>query len=214
MTSFSPLPESRRPTRPPGDGWLTGPNEDWHTASQPTVPSRQPPAPTPGPAQGPQPGVPWHDQALAARPEPASGQPDYPAGAGIADPLPATVQVRRPVRDGDEAWAMLGYLGVPFVSILAPLAVFLVRGRGSDYVRQHATQALNLSITIALYNICAVIVAGMLALDAVGVALLIAVPAALVLWLVALAYLVRAAVRASLGEFYQLPRWICATIAR
>jgi uncharacterized Tic20 family protein len=109
---------------------------------------------------------------------------------------------------------MLSYLGVPFVSILAPLVVFVVRARSSDYVRQHATQALNLSITIALYNICAVIVAGMLALDAVGVALLVAVPAALVLWLVALAYLVRAATQASLGEFYQLPRWICATIAR
>jgi uncharacterized Tic20 family protein len=118
------------------------------------------------------------------------------------------------VHDGDEAWAMLGYLGVPFVSILAPLTVFLVRARSSDYVRQHATQALNLSITLVLYNICALILAGMLALDAVGAALAIAVPAALVLWLVTLAYLARAAVRASVGEFYQLPRWLCATIAR
>jgi uncharacterized Tic20 family protein len=121
--------------------------------------------------------------------------------------------ISRPVRDGDEAWAMLGYLGVPFISVLAPLTVILVRARSSDYVRQHAIQALNLSITLALYNFCALIVAAMLSLDAVGVALAVAVPAALVLWLVTLAYLVRAAMRASLGGFYRLPRWICATIA-
>jgi uncharacterized Tic20 family protein len=131
------------------------------------------------------------------------------ADAGDQDPD----AISRPVRDGDEAWAMLGYLGVPFISVLAPLTVILVRARSSDYVRQHATQALNLSITLALYNFCALIVAAMLALDAVGVALAVAVPAALVLWLVTLAHLVRAAMRASLGEFYRLPRWICATIA-
>jgi uncharacterized Tic20 family protein len=109
---------------------------------------------------------------------------------------------------------MLGYLGVPFISVLAPLAVFLFRARGSAYVRQHATQALNLSITLLLYNICVLILGGILALDAVGAALMIAVPVALVLWLAALAYLVRAASRASVGGFYPLPRWICATIAR
>jgi uncharacterized protein len=109
---------------------------------------------------------------------------------------------------------MLCYLGVPFVSVLAPLAVLILRARSSGYVRQHATQALNLAITIALYNVCAVIAAGILALVAVGVALEVAGPAALALWLAALAYLMRAAAQASLGEFYQLPRWICATIAR
>ncbi|HEY5015805.1 MAG TPA: DUF4870 domain-containing protein [Streptosporangiaceae bacterium] len=167
MTSFSPLPEPRRPAAPAGGGgWFTGPGEDWHTAPRPAVPA----------------------QSAAA--------------------------ARGPVRDGDEAWAMLCYLGVPFVSVLAPLAVLILRARSSGYVRQHATQALNLAITIALYNVCAVIAAGMLALVAVGVALEVAGPAALALWLVALAYLMRAAARASLGEFYQLPRWICATIAR
>jgi hypothetical protein len=109
---------------------------------------------------------------------------------------------------------MLGYLGIPFVSAMAPLAVYLVRARSSGYVRQHATQALNLSITMLLYNTCALILAGILSLDAVSVALLIVVPVLLALWLAALAYLVRAAVRASLGEFYALPAWICATIAR
>ena len=107
---------------------------------------------------------------------------------------------------------MLGYLGVPFVSFLAPLAVSLIRGPGSGFVREHARQALNLSVTLALYNLCALILGAMLALDEVGVALAIALPAVLALWAVTLAYLVRAAVAASLGEFLELPRWLCATI--
>lgn len=107
---------------------------------------------------------------------------------------------------------MLAYLGVPFISVLAPLAVYLLRARSSDFTRRHATQALNLAITLLLYNICVLILGAMLSLDTIGVALSIAVPVALVLWLVTLVVLIRAAVRASLGGFYPLPRWLCATI--
>jgi uncharacterized Tic20 family protein len=117
-------------------------------------------------------------------------------------------------RDGDEAWVMLGYLGVPFVSFLAPLAVYLARGRQSPFARQHAAQALNLSITLLLYNLCVLILAGILALDSVGVALLVAGPVVLALWLAALYFLTRAALSASRGEFYAFPRWICATVTR
>jgi uncharacterized Tic20 family protein len=117
-------------------------------------------------------------------------------------------------RDGDEAWAMLGYLGVPFVSILAPLAVYLTRARHSRFARQHATQALNLSITVLLYNLCVLILAGIMAADNVGAALLVAGPVALALWLAALYFLTRAAMSAGRGQFYALPRWICAAITR
>jgi uncharacterized Tic20 family protein len=119
-----------------------------------------------------------------------------------------------PQGGGDAAWAMAGYLGVPFVSVLAPLAVYAGRGRRSPYARAHARQALNLSVTLLLYNLCALIAGGMLALDAVGVALVIALPAALALWLAALAYLMRAAAAAGGGGFYRLPGWLCATIVR
>lgn len=107
---------------------------------------------------------------------------------------------------------MLAYLGVPFISVLAPLAVYLLRARRSAFVRRHAVQGLNLGITLLLYNICVLIMGVMLSLDSVGVALMIAVPVALVLWLVTLVFLIRAAIRASAGGFYQLPRWMCATI--
>jgi uncharacterized Tic20 family protein len=126
------------------------------------------------------------------------------SGEGPGTPLPA--------RDGDEAWAMLAYMGIPFFNFVAPLAIRVGRSAGSPYLRLHATQALNMAITLALYNICALILFGVLAVDAVSAALEIALPLAVALWLVALLYLVRAAVRASLGEFYQFPRWICATV--
>jgi uncharacterized Tic20 family protein len=132
-----------------------------------------------------------------------SFSPDWRAGPGVT-----------PHRDGDEAWAAVGYLGVPFVSVLAPLAVYAARARNSGYARAHARQALNLSVTLALYNLCAVIVAAMLALDTIGTALAIALPAVLALWLVTLAYLVKAAAAASAGRFYRLPGWLCATIGR
>jgi uncharacterized Tic20 family protein len=206
-----------------GAGIIGG--EDWQQlpgppGAAPSLLGRETPGP-PGPEAARLPGP----EAARSWPGPAGDWLDpadnwselggnEPESAGEQPGDRAADAISSPVRDGDEAWAMLSYLGVPFVSILAPLAVILVRARGSDYVRQHATQALNLSITLALYNICALIMAGMLALDAVGVAVAVAVPAALVLWLVTLSYLVRAAMRASIGEFYRLPRWICATIAR
>jgi uncharacterized Tic20 family protein len=109
---------------------------------------------------------------------------------------------------------MLCYLGVPFISALSPAAVWLVRARGSAFVRQHARQALNLAITLVLYNCCAAILAGVLALDTVGVALAIALPVTLALWLIALAHLARAARAASRGEFRELPAWLCATLVR
>jgi len=113
-------------------------------------------------------------------------------------------------RDGDEAWAMAGYLGVPFVSVLAPLAVYAARAPRSTFARAHARQALNLSVTLALYNACALIGGAVLALASVPAALLIALPATLALWLAALACLVRAGAAAGRGRYYQLPGWLCA----
>jgi uncharacterized Tic20 family protein len=205
----------------PADG-QDGPGSQSASWVEPAFPPGSWEEPAAGPASWDQPAAPpgsWEEPAappaggwdgLAGQPEAAGG--DWPEPAGDLPAQPP--EISRPARDGDEAWAMLGYLGVPFMSILAPLTVYLVRARSSDYVRQHATQALNVSITLVLYNVCALILAGMLALDTIGTAVLIAVPLTVVLWLVTLSYLLRAAVQASMGGFYQLPRWLCATIAR
>ncbi len=121
-----------------------------------------------------------------------------------ADPEPA----------GDERWAMLSYIGVPFLSFLMPLTIRLARGRGPGFVRDQATQALNLSVTGLLYAFCALLLGGILALDSIIVALLIAAPVATALWIAMLVYVVRAAAAASRGRYLQIPAWICATMWR
>ena len=108
---------------------------------------------------------------------------------------------------------MLGYLGVPFLNFLPPLAVYLMMRR-SPAVRQHAAQALNLTITVLLYEVSLLIFGGLLALDTVATSLLIITPLLAALWLAALVYLVLAAISASRGEFRAIPGWLCATIVR
>jgi uncharacterized membrane protein len=108
---------------------------------------------------------------------------------------------------------MLCYLGVPFLGFLAPLAFYLASRRAPE-VRWHAVQALNLWFTVLLYTICALIIGTMLALDTLGIALIIVTPLAIALWLVALRFLIRAAVMADRGDRYQIPPWLCATVFR
>ena len=78
----------------------------------------------------------------------------------------------------------------------------------------HAAQALNVWLTWLLYNISALIVGGLLALDSARVALTVVLPLAATLWLVTLAYLIRAARLASQGREYALPRWLCSRMIR
>jgi uncharacterized Tic20 family protein len=92
-----------------------------------------------------------------------------------------------------------------------PLCIYLAKRR-APYVRMHAAQALNLAITVLLYNISALIFGGLLALDEIGVAVGIVAPLLICLWLTALFYLVRAAVAAGRGEYRVIPRWLCATL--
>jgi len=114
---------------------------------------------------------------------------------------------------GDERLATLSYLGVPFLGPLVPLVIYLSKGRSSAYTRRHAVQALNLSITTLLFAVCVLILGTMLALDSIVVALIVAVPLAVALWLSTLAYVIVAGSSANRGDYYSIPSWICASIA-
>jgi uncharacterized protein len=109
---------------------------------------------------------------------------------------------------------MLSYLGVPFLGPLVPLAVYLLKMRASGYVRRHSAQALNLSITTLLYTVCALILGTVLALDNIVVALIVAVPVAVALWLITLGYVIVAGSAANRGDYYPIPAWLCATVVR
>lgn len=131
-------------------------------------------------------------------------RPMQPAAQIEADPPPgADPAGRREVHR-----AMLAYLGVPFTLCLLPLALYLGSLRGHSFARWHAGQALNVAVTALLYTVCGLIVAGVLALDSVQVATLVAVPLVAVLWISVLVVLVRVASAASRGERQPAPRWL------
>jgi uncharacterized Tic20 family protein len=189
----------------PGRQWQTGPGEQWQTAAQQRW-QDQAAEQQPGPVREPVTARElWagrlRDQAPASEPPPG-GPRDLASGPADAD-APRAGRL-----------AVLSYLSVPFLGFLPPLAVYLITPRTSALARRHATQALNLSLTVLVYNICALILGGLLALDSVGVAVLIIVPLLAALWIVSLVYLVLAGTAASRGGYYQIPGWICATLVR
>jgi len=141
----------------------------------------------------------------------ASRAPARPAARGAAPRVPPG-----PGRAGppDVGWAMLGYLTVPFSGFLVPLAVYLTSLRRSRWLRAHSAQAVNLWLTVLLYELSAAIIGAMLVLDSPAVALAVVVPLVAALWLTALAFLVRAAVAARRGETYTFPRWLCTPMVR
>lgn len=114
----------------------------------------------------------------------------------------------------EELLAAAGYLGVIFFLFVPPLVIYLARRRSSDYLRYHAARAVNVAVTIILFDLSAAIVGAVLSLDAVPVGLAVAVPVATAVWLVVVVFLVRAALAAARGEPYELPDWLCVRALR
>ncbi len=119
---------------------------------------------------------------------------------------------RRPTGTDGRRAAALGYLTVPV--FVVPLVIYLSERRGRRPARRHAAQALNVWFTGALYDLSAVIMGAMLALDSPRVALIVFAPLVAARWLVTLAYLVRAAHAASRGAAFTFPAWLCVRVAR
>ena len=191
-----PLAEDGFPA--PDGRWHTGPLDPWQTGPQGRVRAG---------GRWPATRAPWPGQAsdLPARlPERGTGEQVM-----VAAPEPGGA-----VESGDERLATLSYLSVPFLGPVVPLVVYLIKKRASAYVRRQSVQALNLSITALIYTFCALIVGAMLALDSITVALIFVVPLAVALWLVTLSYVILAASRASRGDYFRIPGWLCTTILR
>jgi len=118
------------------------------------------------------------------------------------------------VRDAEATSAAFCYLGAIFLGPVIPLVIYASRSRGRPFLRYHAARALNLSVTGLLYGLCCLILGGLLLLDSLTVALVVAVPIALALWVTVLRYLIRGLRAAHRGEQYEVPGWICAQIAK
>jgi uncharacterized Tic20 family protein len=125
---------------------------------------------------------------------------------------PAAAEDLARVRDGDMTSATFGYLGAIFLGPVIPLIVYALRARRSPFMRYHAATAVNLSLTGALYALCCLILAGLLLLDSVTAALVVALPVGFVIWVSMLRYLIRGVIAANRGERHDVPNWICAHI--
>ena len=114
----------------------------------------------------------------------------------------------------DELRASLSYAGVIVLGPVVPLVVYLSARHGSDFVRRHAAQALNVALTWLLYAVSGAIIGGLLSFSTARGALLVTVPLAVIGWLIMATYLVLAATAASQGGFRKLPAWVCSVLVK
>jgi len=117
-------------------------------------------------------------------------------------------------RDAEVTLVTLGYLGAAVTGPVIPLGVYLLGRRISPFTRYHAALALNLSLTWLLYAVCCLILGGVLLLDSLNAALIVALPIAVWLWVCTAGYLLRGVAAANRGESVAAPAWICARIVR
>jgi uncharacterized protein DUF4870 len=174
------------------------------------------PADRPMPRYQPEPENPPQPVAVAWPPVPVVGLRRLARFAHR--PRQAAGNRRRTARDGgtpgggDGRTAALGYLTVPL--FVVPLVLYLSTLRKPGAARWHAARAVNVWLTGALYDLAAVIMGAMLALDSLRAALVVFAPLAGARWLVTLAYLARAARAASRGAACAFPAWLCTRIVR
>ncbi len=145
---------------------------------------------------------------------PVPGRPAAP-GTGcraLLRRLAGSVPRRRAAGRSGRRAAVLGYLTVPVFG--APVLIYLTTLRGPGWARRHAAQAANVWFTGLLYDLSAVIMGAMLALDSPPVALMVFAPLVAARWLATLAYLARAARAAGRGAAYAFPAWLCMRLAR
>jgi uncharacterized protein len=114
----------------------------------------------------------------------------------------------------EDQWATLSYVGAIFFWLLPPLVVYLAKRKTSAFIRSHAAQSFNLTLTATLFAVSVGIAGAMLALDSAAASLVLMVPLLIALWVVMVIYLVRAASAASRGEFYTVPAWICVPMLK
>jgi uncharacterized protein len=98
-------------------------------------------------------------------------------------------------------WALFSHLGmvagmvIPLGSILLPLVIWQVNKDKSEYITDHAKEALNFQLSmLIIYLGCALLCI-----------ILIGIPMLLVAVILDLVYSIKGAVKASNGEYYDYP---------
>lgn len=131
---------------------------------------------------------------------PPPPRPSFPAdsGSGYGPRGPAD----------DHLWSLLSYVLTIVVGFLAPLVIYAIKLNESRYVRFHAAQSLNMTLTGMIYAFGGFLIALILAILTHGYALFLIVPAFVIYAIAHLVYLIMAAVAANRGEYYRVPTLI------
>ncbi len=125
-------------------------------------------------------------------------------------PPPAGESGQRSTTSEDRTWGMASHLGALVTAwfalgLLAPLAVLLVQGNKSEFVRRHATESLNFQISLLIYSIVGTALAFVLTLLTLGIGLFIIIPVIVVLALLVLIVMIMAGIAASRGDDFRYP---------
>ncbi len=103
---------------------------------------------------------------------------------------------------------MLGLVDMFILGLIGTLAVYLTGRNDSEYVADHAREAVNFQLSLLIYAV----IAGVTLLMTLGVAIIVIVPLAIGLWVVRLIVGIMASVAASKGEYYRYP--LCLRLLR
>ena len=162
----------------PDDG--TNPAEQ--AAAGPPQPMPTPVAATP-PGWYPDPSYPGHQRYWDGTQWLGQPVPLAPYAVAVANP------------SDDKTMALIAHLGQVFGGFVVPLVIYLIKKDTSPFVRHHAAEALNFSITTAIASIVCIVLIFLI----IGLLLL---PVLIIGHLV---FVVMAAMAANRGEWYRYP---------
>ena len=103
---------------------------------------------------------------------------------------------QQPMSDSDaRLWAMLGQLSGIFIGFIGPLIIMLVFGPRNAFVKKESTEALNFQITVVIGYLISLV----LSLILIGIFMFF------VVWILALIFMIIAAIKNNQGIEYRYP---------
>ncbi len=100
---------------------------------------------------------------------------------------------------------LLAHLIVPYVAIIAPIIMWLVRKEKSSYIDDHGREAVNFQITLLLYTIILPAIAAIIGVITCSVGFVLLVPAIFGPYILGLVGMIMGAMAANRGEFFRYP---------
>lgn len=121
------------------------------------------------------------------------------------------VPARRELSEADQKnWAMaahlsalIAFVGVP--SLVGPLVVWLMKKDESPFIASHSRDALNFNISALIYVVVGSLLFGVIGVLTLGIGFLLAIPAAIIGFIVWLVLVIQASMAASNGREYKYP---------